>query len=144
MSFKVIWSIAVVSLMVNAFLLFSNIIGFLTPPPIISLPPYTQVQIHQEDVKVGDVVTYDLVFCKNYEGSVKITRQMLNGSVIYLSENTSALPPDCYDVVSTPIQIPDGTQEGKHRIRVTLEYRVNFAVTQRYVIETLPFYISSK
>lgn len=144
MSFKAIWTIAVVSLIVNAYMFFSNIAAFMLPPPIISLPAFTQVEILQEDVKIGDQVTYMLNFCKNYEGSVKITRQLLNGSVVYISENSSALPADCYNVVSTPIQIPEGTEEGNHRLRVTLEYRVNFMVTQRYVIETKPFYISSK
>jgi len=111
--------------------------------------PYVPIEIHNIEIMnkdniayAGDVLKYSVNYTKDYSYPVvKVTRQLIDGTVIVLpSGKTSRLPVGDH-TVSVEVKIPDYICSNTYIFHLTAEYKVNPLRTVTVFARSKPFLI---
>ncbi len=111
----------------------SLLLGFLTVGTFLfwSLYPYKPMQVNKSPipvltkyVKQGDVLIYELDYCKFTNDSVNISRSFFDGVVFSTPDTTTKNPIGCR-IQNISIQVPETLPTGKYTLKISYTYKVN-------------------
>ncbi len=114
-------------------------VGFwtLSPYPVLTEAD-TVSRIVNPQVMPGDYVQYVAHYCKHFDLTETISRELLDGFVLSLPTVTSNRPLGChYEVFA--VQIPEQARPGKYKLGLTIEYHPNPMRWVRYKYDTPEF-----
>ena len=75
-------------------------------------------------VRAGDVMTYEVDYCKYTDNPATVSRQIVDGTTITFTPMVSLTEKGC-DVVNASIIIPEYVSSGTYRLVVHLSYKMN-------------------
>jgi len=96
----------------------------------LMLYPYEPLIVN--DVKIfnntysnGDIIIYEMDYCKNSDHSAEITKNFEDGIVFQLKSYTTNAPIGCH-IRNATVEIPKTLPKGTYRLCVNARYNINF------------------
>lgn len=83
------------------------------------------VHIETPVVHPGDVLRYNLSYCKYIDATPHVYRTLVDGQKIPLTNDSGNLPIGCYSTPVTTTVIPETVNPGRYYLDVVIEYKVN-------------------
>lgn len=83
------------------------------------------VVIQNDVIHKGDILIYDLNYCKYTNKSSIVHRSLIDGQIINLADTPGRLPTGCHTTTIQTAIIPETINPGTYYLDVTVEYDVN-------------------
>lgn len=108
--------------------------------PFKPLEVSTPMRVHQKVVNSGDLLFYDISFCKNTEKESTIVRYLKDGYDTYLDTTIGSRQKGCQDV-TVSVLIPLETPSGIYSIQTITSYKYTEFRTITVTFETEKFQV---
>ena len=123
MKLRLMYILGIISLILSSFILLLMFFWTLYPykPIVINKEP---IKVITKEVKKGDILIYELDYCKNDVNDVSISRSFVDGIIFTTPSITVKNPIGC-KVSNVSIQVPETLPEGEYYLKVSYSYQVN-------------------
>lgn len=123
MKHRLMYILGIISLILSSFILLLMFFWSIYPykPIVINKEP---IKVITKEVKKGDILIYELDYCKNNKNKVEISRSFVDGIVFATPTVTTENPLGC-TVSNISIQVPETLPNGEYYLKVSYSYQVN-------------------
>lgn len=81
--------------------------------------------LNGQPVKPGDVLSYQVDYCRYTSASADVIRTLVGPSIITIVQDTSITDTGCRKIIVTNTVVPSYAPPGKYHLKITVCYRVN-------------------
>jgi len=112
-------------------------------PTEVMQPNVQPYKINQSVIEAGQEIYFTADYCKFKPLPAKVSRSIIDTTIIFLAETTTNLDTGCKKV-DTSVLIPLNTPPGIYYIQSTLTYRLNPLHEMNYRLVTEKFEVTNK
>lgn len=100
------------------------------------------VQTEKTSYKLGEPISYVLDYCKGTDVPPTVSRELVDGQIIMLSDNSGYLPIGCHTTTVETAVIPNSIVPETYYLDVTVRYPINPFRTETVHYRTNSFQVT--
>lgn len=100
------------------------------------------VETKSQTYKLGELIDYELDYCKAKAYPAVVSRTLVDGQVIALSDEKGYLPVGCHKLTIMTSQVPLTINPGRYYLDITITYKINIFRTETVHYKTNYFNVT--